>query len=54
MGFALSFSMIQLGLTAFLPIYIGGVSLVALVFIHGLLATGGVWLVHTIQEHFEK
>ncbi len=54
MGFIISFGMIKLGLGVFLPIYITGVGLLPLVFMHGLLATGGVWLLHTLQEYFEK
>ena len=50
MGFAISTILLSSGLPT--PIQISNPFLC--VFFHGLLSTGGVWLIHTIQETFER
>lgn len=50
MGFAISTILILTGNLT--PITTNNVFLT--IFLHGLLSTGGVWLLHTIQEAFER
>lgn len=50
MGFAVSTIYISFGITP--PIQANNVFIT--VFLNGLLSTGGVWLIHTIQEFFER
>ena len=55
MGFALSFLMIHFGYSNKTPIGSMGINEPYLViFLNGLLSAAGVWLVHTIQEAFER
>lgn len=53
MGFVISYLLILFDMRSVLPINIAGPTLFV-VFLHGLLATGGCWLIHTISEYFEK
>ena len=50
MGFAVSTILLMAGVST--PIEISNPFLC--VFFHGLLSTGGVWLIHTVQEAFER
>jgi hypothetical protein len=55
MGFAVSFIMFLMGYTKLTPVGSLGVENVYLmVFLNGLLATAGVWLIHTLQEFLER
>jgi hypothetical protein len=52
-GFVLSFLFSILGL--YTPMASYGLDIMPLnVFLDGCLMSGGVWLIHTIQEYFEK
>lgn len=50
MGFAISTILIYFGVATPLNIHLTGLN----IFMHGLLAAGGVWLLHTVQETFER
>lgn len=50
MGFIISGLFIAFGIPT--PILIASVPLS--IFLHGLLAAGGVWLIHTLQEKLER
>lgn len=55
MGFAISYILIRLGLPQLTPW--GSYELnnpYLVIFLNGLLSGGGVWLIHTIQEAFER
>jgi hypothetical protein len=55
MGFAVSAIMSYFGYPHLTPIgSIGVENVYLIVFLNGLLATGGVWLIHTVQEAFER
>lgn len=55
MGFAVSAIMSYFGYASLTPIgSIGVENVYLLVFLNGLLSTGGVWLIHTVQEAFER
>lgn len=55
MGFAVSLIMYSLGYGHLTPMGSIGINNVYLMtFLNGLLSTGGVWLIHTIQEAFER
>lgn len=55
MGFAISAILSYFGYAHLTPIGSMGVENVYLmVFLNGLLATAGVWLIHTVQEAFER
>lgn len=55
MGFAISAILSYFGYANLTPIgSIGVENVYLMVFLNGLLATGGVWLIHTIQEAFER
>jgi hypothetical protein len=52
-GFVLSFLFSMLGL--YTPMASYGLNIMPLnVFLDGCLMSGGVWLIHTIQEYFER
>lgn len=50
MGFAVS--MIYMG--ANIPLPLESNHTLTLIFLHGLLSTGGVWILHTLQETLER
>jgi hypothetical protein len=55
MGFAISFIFTYFGYYDLTPVGSMGVTNIYLViFLNGLLSTGGVWLIHTIQESLER
>jgi hypothetical protein len=55
MGFAISAIMIFMGYGSLTPVGSLGVENIYLMtFLNGLLSSGGVWLIHTIQEFFER
>lgn len=52
-GFIISYIFILCGVQT--PLTSIGITIIPLaIFLDGLLASGGVWLIHTIQEYFEK
>jgi hypothetical protein len=54
-GFAISAIMSYFGYSNLTPIgSIGVENIYLIVFLNGLLASGGVWLIHTVQEAFER
>ncbi len=54
-GFVLSSILIKLGYSNLTPFGSYGLdNLYLSVFLHGLLSTGGVWLLHTLQEALER
>jgi hypothetical protein len=55
MGFAVSAILIMFGYSKLTPMGSLGVdNIYLMVFLNGLLSAGGVWLIHTIQETFER
>lgn len=55
MGFGLSALMIFMGYGYLTPLGSLGVdNAYLMIFLNGLLSAGGVWLIHTIQEFFER
>lgn len=55
MGFAVSAIMSYFGYENLTPVGSMGIeNLYLIVFLNGLLASAGVWLIHTIQEAFER
>lgn len=50
MGFAVAGLFLIAGMPTPLPI----TNTPLCIFLHGLLSTGGIWLIHTIQEAFER
>lgn len=55
MGFAISYILIHFGYSNLTPMGSYGITNVYLsVFLNGLLSTGGVWLIHTLQEALER
>jgi hypothetical protein len=55
MGFALSAIMVYFGFAKLTPWGSFGITNIGLmIFLNGLLSTAGVWLIHTIQEAFER
>ena len=55
MGFAVSAIMLHFGYGKLTPMGSLGVdNPYLIVFLNGLLATAGVWLIHTVQEAFER
>lgn len=52
-GFILSFVFASLGYQTPMSVY-GIDNLPLMVFLDGCLVSGGVWLIHTIQEFFER
>ena len=54
-GFILSFGLTYLGYANLTPFGSIGLNIIWLkVFLDGCLTSGVVWLIHTLQEHFEK
>lgn len=54
-GFILSFALTHLGYTQLTPFGSIGLEIIWLrIFLDGCLASGVVWLIHTIQEKLEK
>ena len=55
MGFTLSLIMSYFGFSNLTPVgSLGVTNLVLLTFLNGLLSSGSVWLVHTLQEMMER
>jgi hypothetical protein len=55
MGFAISAIMLQFGYGHLTPVgSIGVEDPYLIVFLNGLLSAAGVWLIHTVQEAFER
>lgn len=55
MGFALSAIMTYFGFAHLTPMGAFGVTNIGLmIFMNGLLSTAGVWIIHTVQEAFER
>lgn len=55
MGFAISAIFYYFGYASLTPIgFIGVTNVYLLIFLNGLVSTGGVWLIHTFQEYLEK
>ena len=55
MGFAITLIMNYFGYEELTPMgQLGVTNLPLMTFLNGLLSAGGVWLIHTLQEHFEK
>ena len=55
MGFALSALMIYFGHADLTPMgSLGVTDLLLMTFLNGLLTAAGVWLIHTVQEAFER
>jgi hypothetical protein len=55
MGFAISYILIHLGYPQLTPSgSIGITEPFLVIFLNGLLASGGVWLTHTLQESLER
>jgi hypothetical protein len=55
MGFAITLIMNYFGYGNLTPIGNLGINnLILMTFLNGLLSAGGVWLIHTLQEHLEK
>lgn len=55
MGFAITIIMNYFGYANLTPSGVMGVTnLYLIVFLNGLLAAGGVWFIHTIQDAFER
>jgi hypothetical protein len=55
MGFAITLIMFHFGYGNLTPMgSIGIADPYLMVFLNGLLSTSGVWLIHTIQEAFER
>lgn len=50
MGFAISALMLYFDL----PLLFNTNNVVFTIFLHGLLSTGGVWIIHTFQEMLER
>jgi len=54
-GFALSALMIKFGHGDLTPMgSLGVTDPYLIIFLNGLIAAGGVWLIHTVQEAFER
>ena len=52
-GFVVSYIFIKCGVLT--PLTSIGMDIIPLaIFFDGMLASGGVWLIHTVQEYFEK
>jgi hypothetical protein len=52
-GFTLSYTLLTFGFQT--PMFDYGIDVVPLaVFLDGCLTSGGVWLIHTVQEFFER
>ena len=55
MGFAISTIFAYFGYASLTPIgSIGVTNIYLLIFLNGLVSTGGVWLIHTFQETLER
>jgi hypothetical protein len=55
MGFAISAIFAYFGYASLTPIgFIGVTDVYLLIFLNGLVSTGGVWLIHTFQESLER
>lgn len=55
MGFAISAIFTYFGYASLTPIgFIGVTNVYLLIFLNGLVSTGGVWLIHTFQETLER
>lgn len=55
MGFAISAILVYFGYAKLTPMGLYGITNIPLlIFLNGLLSTGGVWLLHTAQEALER